>query len=829
MGIHTGQAELQPSGDYHGYLTLSQVQRLMAAAHGGQVLVSRAAQELLREDVAADVSLRDLGELRLRDMLRPENIYQLVIPGLSADFPPINALDVPRHNLPAQMTSFIGRHAEIADIRSVLRKQRLVTLTGSGGAGKTRLSLEVAASSMNEFPAGAWLIELAPVADPALVAHTMLSVLNLREERQRTALETLIDYLRPKTILLVLDNCEHLIDACAQICDALLLACPSLHILATSRESLGIAGELGYRIPSLDVPDPTQLPAREELEKVDSIRLFVERAVTAKPGFVLTEDNASFIARICSRLDGIPLAIELAASRVKVLAPGEIARRLDDRFRLLTGGSRTSLPRHQTLRAMMDWSYSLLSEDEKALFRRLSVFAGGWTLEAAEAVCEGGGSPVLDLLTRLVDKSLVIIDESTGEIRYRRLETIRQYSRERFLETAEVQIIKDRHLEFFTSFAERVDENLKRGEQLFWQKHMLAELDNLRAALDWSLSRDPDRALQIAGAANLFWTAGGYSAEGFRWTQRALEQVERTPLPAGMSPDQRLLMRARALRGLTRLYLSLGDNASARRAAEESVALYRQSSDPRGLAFALVVLAYPLEFLGELDLAESTLHESNLIAHAEEDVYVICRSLNLLARVVLELHHDPGLARGYVEESLRLSSKAGLRSQEAQASEILGTIAVHRTDYNDARARFKESMRVYQEIDARFNVLLEKSNLAHLERLHGNHAQALQYYSETIPAFRDIGQAGAVSHQLECVGFIACAGGQGQRAVQLFAAANRIREDAGTPMTPDEKTYFDGQLNILRNTMDHAQFALLWSQGQALTMDQAIDLARESP
>lgn len=354
---------------------------------------------------------------------------------------------------------------------------------------------------------------------------------------------------------------------------------------------------------------------------------------------------------------------------------------------------------------------------------------------------------------------------------------------------------------------------------------MSEEQDNLRAALEWGLSRNPDNALRIVGAANLFWTAGGYSAEGFRWTQKALERVEKIPIPKDVTTEQRLVTRAKALRGLTRLYLSLGDNANAKRVAEESVALYRQSQDRRGLSFALVILAYPLEFLGERVQAETVLEESYTIARAEEDVYVMCRSLNLWARMILDLHHDLDLSQRYIEESLRLAREAGLRSQEAQACEILAAIAIHGNDYNEARTRLTESVSIYEEIGARFNVILEKSNLAHLERRHGNYASALEYYRETIIAFRDIAQMGAVSHQLECFGFIALEKDQEERALQLFAAANTLRQKRGTPMTPDEQLYFEEQLTNLREKMDEIQFVSAWSKGHMMTLDQAIEYA----
>ncbi len=827
MGIHTGKAEFQEDGSYQGYLTLSRAQRLMSAAHGGQVLVSLAAHDLIGDDMPGGAAFRDMGERRLRDMVRPERIYQLVIPNLRADFPPIKALDVYLNNLPAQITSFIGREREIVEIRRALDEHRLLTLTGSGGVGKTRLSLQVAATCLDQFSGGVWFAELAPVAAQALISQTLLSIFNLRGEGHRDALDLLINHLREKSALLILDNCEHLIEACAKLSEALLFGCPKLCILATSREPLGIAGEVAYRVASLDTSDPQHLPSLDELEKVDSIELFMERAAAAKPGFRLTMENAAFIAQVCSRLDGIPLAIELAAARVKVLSPDQIASRLDDRFRLLTQGSRTALPRHQTLRATIDWSYSLLSEQEKLLFRRLAVFVGGWTLEAAEQICGDGSGrfDVLEVLSRLVDKSLVSLEESSGAPRYRRLETIRQYSRERLFETDEVEILKDRHLDFFVRFAELVDENLKGGNQMAWQRRMSVELDNLRAALDWGLGRNPYSALRIAGASNLFWTAGGFSSEGFRWTQQALEQVDKIPLPEGITIQQLRLARARALRGLTRLYLSLGDNAGAKRVAEESVALYRDSQDGSGLAFALVVLAYPLEFLGERARAEEVLQESYAIARSEGDVYVMCRALNRLARVIVDLYQDLDLSQGYLEESIRLAREGGLRSQEAQAMEILGLIAARRGDFEAARAHYKESLRAYEEIGATFNVTLEETNLAHLERQLGKYEAALDYYRETIVAFRDIGQRGAVAHQLECFGFIALAQNQVERALKLFAAANSLRETSGTPMTPDEQVYFDAQLARLHENLDSKKFASIWAQAGALTMEQAIDLA----
>lgn len=831
MGIHTGAAQFEENSSesrYSGYSTIALTQRIMSAGHGGQILLSQTVHDLISDKLPEQAQLVDMGEHSFKGILRAEHLYQLTVPDLPSRFAPLHTTESINHNLPAQLTSFIGRQKEISAVAKLITANRIVTLTGSGGAGKTRLSLQVGTQCLRQFPNGVWIAELAPVPDPALIPQTLLGIFNLREDVQRAPLEVLIDYLRNRSLLLILDNCEHLIEACAKISEALLRACPKLKILASSREALDIAGEVAYRVPSMTAPDLDHLPSLEELLKIESIRLFIERAATARPDFKLTKETASFIAQICSRLDGIPLAIELAAARVKMMSPEQIASRLDDRFRLLTGGSRTALPRQQTLRALIDWSYSLLSEPEKTLLRRLAVFVGGWTLEAAESVCgeERDGVDVLDILTRLVDKSLVLVEEEfIGELRYHRLETIRQYSREKFFDTDEVETVRDRHLEYFVQFAELADENLQGRDQIVWVNRIVAEMDNLRAALEWGLSRKAFSALRIVGALNILWVSRGYSAEGFRWTQRALEQVEKFPIIEGISMEQQSAARAKALRGLAWLYLSLGDNANAMRQAEESIALYRQSLDRRGLSLALLGLAYPLEFQGERERAETLLLESIEIARPERNVYGLSWSLCNLARVTLSLHKDVEQSRRYAEEALRHAEQAGFQYLVALSSEVLGNIALHENDHDDARSHFKEALRGFQEVGATFNIILEKSNLAHLERQEGNYTRALEYYRETIVGFRDVAQTGAVAHQLECFGFIAIAQDQYEHALQLFAAANALRESGGTPMLPDERAYFDERLKELREKLNSAQFDSIWSRGRSMSMKQAIEFA----
>ena len=455
MALHTGVTE-ERGDDYVGP-ALNRVARLLGVGHGGQVLLTQPVYDLVRDDLPHDAELRDLGEHRLKDLIRPEHIYQLTASGLQSDFPPLKSLDNFPNNLPLQVTSFIGREKEMAEVKRLLWDSRLVTLTGPGGTGKTRLSLQIAADFLDFYPDGAWLVELAPLADPALLPQTIAHVLGIRESSSHSIMSLLTDYLRAKELLLILDNCEHLVEACAQLVDTLLKACPHILILASSREALGISGEISFRVPSLSTPDARRLPPFGTLTQYEAVQLFIERAEVAQPGFNVTKENAPAIAQICSRLDGIPLAIELAAARVRVLNVEQISGRLDNRFRLLTGGSRTAMPRHQTLRALIDWSYDLLPEAEQALLGRLSVFAGGWTLEAAEAICSGDGiepDEILDLFIQLENKSLVNSDHAqNSEPRYHLLETIRQYARGKLLEAGGGERVREQHLEYFLKLA----------------------------------------------------------------------------------------------------------------------------------------------------------------------------------------------------------------------------------------------------------------------------------------------------------------------------------------------------------------------------------------
>src|SRR5215216_666932 len=614
MALHTGVTE-ERDDDYVGPV-LNRLARLLSASQGSQILLTQATYELVRDSVPGEVSLQDLGIHRLRDLIRPEHIYQATAPDLPSDFPALKTLDIFTHNLPIQLTSFIGREKEIVEVKRELLGDRFVTLTGPGGTGKTRLALQVGAELLELFPDGVWLVELASLSDSILVPQTVAAVLGIRESAGRPILTLLTDYLRNKELLLILDNCEHLLSSSAQLVTSLLQACPYLCILATSRESLNIPGEFSFRVPSLSIPEMRHLPSLAELTQYESVQLFIERAEIMQPGFALTDTNAPAITQICQRLDGIPLAIELAVARVKVMPLEQVTARLDNRFRLLTGGSRTALPRHQTLRALIDWSHDLLSKAERTLLRRLSVFAGGWTLEAAEAICAGERlerDEVLDLLTQLVNKSLVISDhESEAEARYRLLETIRQYARERLVEAGGGEKVRDRHLAYYLKFAERTEPELRGPHQIAWLDRLEKEVDNLRAALEWALDVNVEAGLRMASALLWFWHIRSGKSEGIDWLERALSAAVREWDSAPLPPT-RALIRGKALNAVGSLMVMHGSSERGRELSEESLELHQKlgSSGQQGIAYALWNLAQAAANDEDIERAK-TLSEKSL-------------------------------------------------------------------------------------------------------------------------------------------------------------------------------------------------------------------------
>jgi len=828
MGIHTGSAQLtkDPEGQgtsYEGYGTLALTQRIMSVGHGGQILLSQTAQELVKEGLPQGTELRDMGERRLKDIARPEHIYQVVARGLLSDFPQLTTLEAINHNLPAQLTSFIGRQQEIVEAREALAATRILTFIGPGGTGKTRLSLQVAAEQLSAFKDGVWLIELATLSDAAYILSTIASTFHLREVQSVPLIDTVTDYLRGKQSLLILDNCEHLIESCARLADHFLHACPKLKIITSSREALGIPGETVYRVPSLSLPQNFEnLQDVLDLSRYEAIRLFAERAGKANPGFGLTKDNAPYVTQICQRLDGIPLAIELAAARVKMFTAQQIAERLGDRFKLLSGGSRTALPRQQTLRALIDWSYHTLNETEQNVLRSLAVFTGGWTFEAAESVV--GEIEALDGLSGLVNKSLVNFEEKEGESRYRYLETIRQYAMEKLLESEEAVTVRDRHLAYFVDYARRAEEHFGTSQRSMWLNRLEVEHDNIRSALGWGLESDPQSALRMVCSLPVFWMSRSFQTEGCNWCQAAISRTEHSAV-AGLSLDP---IRAQAYMTLARLSINRGDHRTGQSAAREAVALARQLENSLQLARALNFLGLSSAFLGDEALAFDSLHESEALCRKfgyKDDLAVVLLSL---AYITLEIQgpQTSEQLQFYLEESLALS-QGSVDPQAAVRSEgILARLAFFQGDLTRARKHADLMLDLHREMGDQQSVIGHQSEMAHVARRMGNYQEALALYQETLPNWQKIGHRGAVAHQLECFAFIAKAQEQGERAVKLMSAAEALREASSSMRTPQEQIEYDRELAGLRAGMDEKTFDLLWAEGQSMDMDQAVDFAR---
>lgn len=825
MALHTGPAE-ERDGDYFGP-TLNRVARLLAAGHGSQVLLSDATSRLAESALPDGAALRSLGSHRLRDLRQPEHIHQLMHPDLPAEFPPLRSLQAFANNLPQQMTSFVGRQQEIAEVKRLLAANRLLTLTGAGGSGKTRLALQAAAELLEEYEDGVWLVELAPLTDPGLIPQAVATVLRVSEEAGKPLVQTLTEHLQTRQTLLILDNCEHLLNACAEFASALLRACRHVTVLATSREALGLPGERTYRVPSLSMPalkdfgpPPSDFQSQNptsknesDLMQYESARLFVERAQLARSSFAISRQNAPAIAQLCVRLDGIPLAIELAAARVRAMSVEQIASRLDDRFRLLTGGSRAALPRQQTLRALIDWSYDLLSEPEKALLRRLSVFAGGFTLEAAEAVCGNTEAApptrpyahtptpdTLDLLTALVDRSLVIWEDGQTTSRYRLLETVRAYARDRLLETGEGVAVRLRHRDYFLQLAQGASDYLYGPEQARWLDRLEIEHDNLRAALEWCKA-DPDSleaGLRLAGRLGQFWQIRGFVSEGSEHLAALLAQTGPQDEPSGARAD--------ALTSAGILAWQRNDLRAARDLLQEALRLRQALGDEKAAAAVLSNLAAVTHAEGDADAARNLLQQSLEVNRRLQDPYGIAAALVNLGWVALQ-QGDLDAAHRFSEESLSLWKQIGNRHAAAVALNNLGTVARLRGDFNAAESRAKESLQIRRELGDQLGVAWSLEAFAKLA--------AARAYS-TAPPTQNVHGASTARNQADLT-----------RAAVLFGAAETLRESGGLPLVPADRQEVEEVIARVRTALETTAFAAAWAQGRAMTPEQAMQCALE--
>lgn len=691
--------------------------------------------------------------------------------------------EVSANNLPMRLTSFVGREREITEVGRLFETTRLLTLTGAGGAGKTRLAHEVARGLVEAFEDGVWWSELGPLSDSTLVPQTVAVTLGVREQPGRALTATLVEYLRPKTLVLVLDNCEHLVEACAGLADTLLRACPQLKVLATSREALSLEGETVWSVPPLTVPDPQRPPPLDELMAYEAVRLFVERARLAQPRFTPTGENAQALVQVCWRLDGMPLAIELAAPRVKVLSLEQIAARLDDRFRLLTAGSRTDLPRHQTLRATIEWSCNLLSEHERALLNRLSVFAGGWTLEAAEAICAGRGiekCDVLDLLSHLVGKSLVVFSEVGQAARYRLLETMRQYGRERLGASDEEPAVGREHAAYFLTLTETIEPKINTTERARCLSLLDDEHANVRAALRWSADTgDGETELRLCYALFWFWFHRGYWSEGRRWFRDALERS------AG---EGRTRGRGRAMAYDGMLGWIMGGHPTALARLSESASIHRDVGD-------------------RLDLA---------------------RALRFLMLEVAPV--EPTQARQMGEESVAIFREEGHKTFDlAVTIANLGVVVFLQRDYPAARSYFEESIALCRELEDDWALALPLRHLGITAFRQGDLDQAASHLRESLTVLRNLNEKWFIARGLEGLAAVLCAQGSYERAVRLFGAGEALREAVGALIMAAYREDYDRAVEAARAALGDESFRAAWAEGRAMTPDQAIACALAEP
>ncbi len=837
MGMHTGQADVV-GADYVGY-DVHRASRVGGAGHGGQVLLTEATATLVSRELPEGVTLRDLGVHRLRDIAVPERIFQLVITGIDAAFPALRTLGDERSNLPVQLTPFIGRAGELEELRALARDHRMVTLIGTGGTGKTRMMLEAAGGLAPEYADGARWVELAPISDPEHVLLAVARGLGVREEPGRSLADTVTDFLRGKSLLLLLDNCEHLLSAVAELVEGVIATAPGVSVLASSREALGVSGERVFQVPSMRVPAP---PALDELHHgeaaaawlaearaSDAFRLFVDRATAVMPSFTLISADEMAVAEICRRLDGIPLAIELAAARVPVLSVQEIADRLHDRFRLLTGGRRTALPRQQTLQALIDWSWDLLGENERRLLRRLSVFTGGATLDAISTVAgdsvrgeDGASAPdTLETLGRLVARSLVVVDRS-GTTRYRLLETIRQYALDRLVAAGEMPEVRTRHVAFYLDLALRAEPELTRAAMVDWLAILDVETDNLRTAVEWGLEADPLAAIRLCLALAIYWRSRSL-VEGFERLRDAAELGLSLAASTSVGAEDRLPV-ARVLAAAANASWMAGSAAVGRPWADESLRLAREIGDPQALAEALNAVAMTTMFTGEFDGVNERTAESMRLAESVGMWSMIGFAQAGLAQWEVE-RGDHAAAAQRLEAARAAAKRSGSPEVIAFAALSRGRVEGFRRRLPEARRAFAEAIAGYERIADSSLALVARSDLAHALRLNGAADEAAELYRETLHAWQHAGNRGAIANQLESTAFLALARGNHADAARLLGAAESIREEARAPMLAFERGEHAAALAGLRTHLDSATLDSIWAEGRALTSEEAIGLA----
>jgi predicted ATPase/class 3 adenylate cyclase len=827
MALHSGTTDERES-DYFGP-TVNRVARLLATAHGGQVVVSGSTAPLVRGVMPERTELRDLGEHRLKDLVEREHVWQLTIETLQTEFPALRSLDARPNNLPIQRTSFVGREQDIADVTELLERHRLLTLAGSGGVGKTRLALQVGAELLDRYPDGVWFVDLAPISDPELVSSVTAHALGMRQQQGRRVDEAIAHWLKPKKLLLIFDNCEHVLEPVAKLAASILATAPEVAILATSRQPLDIAGEAAHRLPSLPLPGDVAGLTVDEALRYGAIALFADRAKVADTRFALTDDAAPIVAEICRRLDGIPLAIELAAARVRVLSIRTLAQRLDERFRLLTGGSRDALPRQKTLHALIDWSYDLLTPQEQLLFARLGVFAGGFSLDAATAVCafchpEPLDSArdklsrrideidILDLLASLTDKSLVVADTSGEHERYRLLESTAAYALEKLSAAGEREALARRHAEYFRDQAPDIAERSGTGSMSAWLAGIELELDNDRAALAWALTRGNDAVLggAIAGALSALWSNAGLAVEGRYWISLALERVNEAEEPHVAA----------------RLWLALSALSSGQRrhdATERAMRLYASLGDARGTARAQHNLGIALFQMGRLDEAKATIEQALVALRACGDTLNVAYCLDMQATLTRS-RGDLGARELYAQALAAFKSL----EEESGIAAVLGNLA----ELAFADGHPEQASRAVSEA---LELSVHGKNAASIATWHINSA-AYRIALGDLSAARDSARQGLrvaqqarveqlVAGALQHFALLAGLGGHARRAARLRGYVDAQYTALGMQRETTEQWGYDKLMAALRETLSEDEIAKLAADGASWTEDQAVEEA----
>jgi len=819
MALHTGAAE-ERDGDYFGP-PVNRVARLLSAGHGGQVLLSLSTREIVRDGLSGGAALRDLGEHRLKDLIRPERVFQLVVAGLPTEFLPLRTLKDRPNNLPIQPTPLVGREREVEEVveRVCNAGTRLLTLTGLGGTGKTRLALQAAADLLEQFDDGAFFVSLAAITDPELVPSAIAGPLGVKESSEQSLEESLEAYLREKELLLVLDNFEQVLEGAPLVGD-LLGSCSALKVLATSRIPLRLYGELEYPVPPLEAPDPVRLPSLERLTQYEAVRLFVERARAVKPDFRVTNENAPAVAEICARLDGLPLAIELAAARVRLLSPQKMLQRLSNRLKLLKGGPRNLPARQQTLRGAIDWSYDLLDEDEKTLFGRLSVFSGGRTLEAIEEICDPEGElDAFDGVESLLEKSLLRREEGAGgEPRFLMLETVHEYAQEMLEESGEAEVVKRAHAEYFLAFAEEANAELRGPKAAKWLERLEAEHDNMRAALTWALEREKvELGLRLAAALYQFWWSRGYFGEGRRWLEDALKKNGRAPA-----------MRVKALEAVGGLADDQGDFDRAVAAAEEGLEIISANADIQGSAAAPFLRLLGVVAYARKDFERAARHIGESIALSREvgDKQRIASSLHQLGNVVSD-QGDYQRAKVLYEEALALTRELDNKPAMATLLVSMGAEFLLQGDPEQAVALNEEAAKLYRELGHKGGLQYALDNLGWAALMRGEHQRAEDFSKECLQLCLDLGDKLVAAEALEALACSFGARGETERVPKLFGAARTLREEVGYRHDSREHALREPYLSSARSQLTAEAWERACKEGQAMTLEVAVSYALE--